>query len=240
MDLEDKFKFGQYKGIKLIEVFQGSTSINIDLLTLYLKQLSDIPSIYKNNEDNSLFREFSNFKFNKDEISINFDIDELNELNANWSCEIEKYFKETNFQILRLFTNSLTLNNIILKNNKDTNISIIGDPYYIEWCIKNIKNFYINPSQINELNNIHFHIFNGISVSHKINNVYCFKPIYYSMPFYFSNKLINLNFEKYIELNFNKNKNNEQSYYDRLEYNQDEFCGGCESSPCRCSDSDPG
>lgn len=194
MNIDDVFSFGKYKGLTIREVFQGTNSINNDLLKSYL--LEKI-ALLDSNLANDFFL-LDVLKFEISETLIRATPDTQN-YNGNFAKNIENIFIEPDSYTNR-FICPTSLDEYNLKKysiNKHKPELTSGNPEYIDWCIKNVDFFFMNPEELLELQNLDVFVFAGIEVVHKIEDIYEYKPKIKIIKAEFSSEVINLNRTKY-------------------------------------------
>lgn len=195
MNLYDIFKFGQYKGLTLKEVYQGTINLNKDLVKEYLIYTAaseleilnsvitvvDVTSLFTGNSKistpepvNMKQKDMRGYKNKEHLVEImNFEIEDTYlKAVAIHSNIVQKDWVES---IEKLFSNKDNLSpqymslknfNIQIYSSSKEKIEIAeGDPQYIEWCIKNIERFYVDIEDMIELQELDVYKFIGIEVS---------------------------------------------------------------------------
>ena len=167
MELNDHFKFGQYKGLSLKEVYQGNSKIDKTLLKSYLDSC-----MKDNNVPKPIKSEFFDLLITEEEILIFpgiFNEEEPESLEnaiylGDLSQPLEQYFSyffnKNWYGIVEHFEK--------FNHKRDTQV-IGGDPEYIEWCIRNVANFSVDKEIKSQLELFPVHRLRGIVVT-KINN----------------------------------------------------------------------
>lgn len=242
MLINQNITFGKYIGFTVKEVYQGSNNINKDLLKSYLK--ARLENTSSNYNECAVLLDFMTFEISDTIIRVTTSTDNLNK---DWSKSIEGIFKDVKNSLTNPFLEILTLDyfntNFFSLAHVKTRISPNGNPSYIEWCINNVEHFILNPNVIKELNELDIYTYAGIDVTHKIDDIYLYKERFKIRKFTFSDDTIKLNQEKYYAfLRLNDSNHSDEDAYGYFDSDncEDDYCGGCESSPCRCSDPDPG
>lgn len=134
MDLNDTFNFGQYKGLSLVQVYQGTKSINSDLIVDFLGYCTKFPAY---NISLPQQFEFCDVEIGDGKLKIQPQIfDETKPLTpnnvvhlGNVSTELDRYFNHY-FDIdytSHIYT-LIKFNSLHVRN------ALGGDPAYIEWC----------------------------------------------------------------------------------------------------------
>jgi len=215
MTIEQSFKFGKYKGLTIREVFQGTNFINIDLLKNYIFEIitktdSEISSDY-------FFLDVLDFEISETLIRAKPCTENYS---GNFAKNIENLFSDANSSASR-FVGILNLDEFNIKNyslNKEKPVLACGNPDYIEWCIRNVDFFYMNPEELSSLQELDVYLFIGISVEHKIEDIYEYKPKIKVIKHLFNEEIININkakFDTEIERDHHSQQNdfaNEKSY----------------------------
>jgi len=238
MIIDDTLDFGKYNGLTVREVYQGSNEINKELLKSYLKQRIEKPDA---NNDCSVLVEFANFEISATLLRITPVSDDLK---GNWTSTIEGFFKDVYEPTTKWVFEIESLDDVNKQFSKDKEKVAVtnGNPSYIEWCIKNVDDFYLTPDTLSQLSEMNYFRFIGIEVLLKVDDIYEYKPKFVIKKHVFSEDMIRLNNEKY-EASISENYVEDDDCYNNDDWDysdDDDYCGGCESSPCRCSDPDPG
>jgi len=178
MDINDIFKFGQYKSLSLIDVYQGTKDIDREILKGYLefcyldktlpksnifeffelqigvKEINVIPYIFNEEKPESM----------QNRIAVG---DLTNILNVYFN----NYFSKNLLEIIPSFQHF----------NRDNGPSIIGgDPEYISWLLKNNVDFYLSKETKMELEKKIVHKFIGVKIQKTtgLKNLYNYEPIF--------------------------------------------------------------
>lgn len=167
MELNDRFKFGQYKGLSLKEVYQGNSNIDKNLFKKYLDICIKDNNVPKPHEFYSLDlliteEEMLVFPgiFNEEEPESLENVIYLGDLSQPIEYYFSCFFNKNWYGIVEHFEK--------FNHKRDTQV-IGGDPEYIEWCIRNVANFSIDKELKSQLELISVHRLRGILVT-KINN----------------------------------------------------------------------
>lgn len=194
MQIDSQFYFGKYKGLTIREVIQGTEKLNRELIKGYISEkITNNPS---NAFVSSFLSEIMNFEISDTLLRL----PPLKELfNVNWSKTIEDLLKNSNSWADRLIGNESLDDFNIKKFSVDRNKPELagGNPEYIEWCIKNVNDFFIEIDQIEELQLLDVYRFIGIEVSHKIDDIYEYKPTIRIEKYLFSKETTEINQKKF-------------------------------------------
>lgn len=242
MTTNDIFTFGKFKGLRLIDVFQGTPNIDRQLLRDYVDFMlkSDDRWNYDDMFGSSSFQLIDEFEIREKEIKVTgLQIEP-------WDENSEKRFKPGNIE--KLLDSYLSLGNQVtgrmiggFHSLEDINKlqepkSIIGaSPDYICWCIKEVDGFYIDPPDIEQLEKLKITIFKGVNVIFKADDTYEYSPKTETKNFSFSEVVKEKNQTKMEEANSHDNEPeyHHDSYDDIVDSS---YCGACQESPCMCSD----
>ncbi len=183
-EIDTKLQFGQYLGLTVKEIFQGTLNLNKGLLKNYLdfilnKELlenrQDFGSIYFNEVefiDNFEVYEFS-FKIIGEIDNPEKELSNSNRMKfGNIEKKIESYinshFSKNYLGILK------TLNKFNFENQPSSKIN--GDPEYLVWCEKNINNFILSINCKIELENFSVSLLKGFKILYIGDETYEFFP----------------------------------------------------------------
>lgn len=193
MDINEVLVFGRYKGLSVREVFAGNENIDRDLLYAYL--LWRVEKGDAENIGNEITSNLFNFKIDRNTIQLFPTLPDFDNLDASKS--LESYFISGDSLSAKLMNLSLDsfCYDVYLKPN-DNKLVIGGVPEYIVWCIRTLKDFYINPDQIETLESDGVNRFLGINVHYTGNNTYEYSPKVIHEPFKFSELVIKENNKK--------------------------------------------
>lgn len=192
MDINRVLIFGRYKGLTIKEVFSGNKDIDRDLLSAYL--IWRVEKADYENLDNEITSNLFNFKINRTTIEL---FPTLPEFNVDASKSLENYFVSGDSLSAKMVNLSLDAfcYDVYLKPN-DTKLVIGGVPGYIVWCIKSIKDFFIDTDQIEQLAADGVNRFVGINVRLTGDNTYEYSPKIIHEPYKFSELVIKENNKK--------------------------------------------
>ena len=194
MTIDESFKFGKYKGLTIKEVYQGTNFIKKDLLKGYL--LEKIATADPNISSDNFIVEIMDFEISDTLIRVTPCMEDFN---GNWTKTIENLFQDGNSWVDRLIGNT-SLDDFNIKKyslGKEKPELTGGNPEYIEWCIKNVDYFFIDSEELSELQNLDVHVFIGIEVKHKIEDIYEYKPRIKIIKHNFKVEIINTNKVKF-------------------------------------------
>lgn len=169
-NIKDRFTFGQYRGLQLQEVFQGTLNISKELIENFLDKILN----NKPNYANGFFeiQLIEKFDLNNQKIKLIGQIaDETKPLNQNNKLVFGNLEKELSFYVNSFFwkDNNLGILQNIKEYAKSKNIisPIGGDPEYIMWCENNIDEFQLNSKVKRDLEKLKVSRFKGISILYK-------------------------------------------------------------------------
>jgi hypothetical protein len=177
MEINDTFEIGQYKSLRLVEVYQGSPNLNRELLKGYLEfcfldevipksqifQLCDLQIGVK--EMNIIPNIFNEEKL--ESLGNTVDVGDLSELLNTY---FNNYFSKRLLEIIPSFQRF---------NRENWSTIIGGDPEYISWCMNTIPGFNISQQVKDELAKKTVYRFTGISIIKVagFKNHYVYEPI---------------------------------------------------------------
>lgn len=144
MDIEKRMTFGRYKGLTLQSVFSGTQDIDRNLLAAYLRYRLSQGDIY--DVDDEITVNMFNFVIDPTTLILQ---PTLTDFKGDASKRLEGFFRSGDSLGSKLINVSLDkFCYDIYGKNYDPPLNIGGVPEYIEWCIKTIDKFFINPHQI--------------------------------------------------------------------------------------------
>ena len=177
MNLNEKFTFGQYSNLSLIEIYQGTAEINKRLLRDFLRNCLNDNKVPKF-EPEWQFIEL--IVIREDEITVFpdnvFDEDKppgpdnlihLGDISNILANYFNSFFKHNWYGIIEPFEKY---------NNKNMQSIIGGDPEYLEWCLKE-KLIYIDNETKHELEKLVVNRFKGIKIIQISTDKYTFHTI---------------------------------------------------------------
>jgi hypothetical protein len=192
MDINSRFNFGRYKGLPIRNVFTGTKDIDRDLLSAYLKYRLKEGDIH-NVEDEITVNMF-NFEINRTTIKLT---PTLPDFKVDASKSLEEFFRSGDSLASKLTNLSLDKFCYEIYNKKyDSPLSVGGIPGYIEWCIKTIENFFINPNQIKQLEDDGVNYFLGIKAKLISEYMYEYAPNILYKPYRFDETILKINKSK--------------------------------------------
>lgn len=223
MKLNERFSFGKYKGLTLQEVYQGTQSIDNELLKAFVRhRLSEIDKLNPN----------AAFTFEVSDTLIRIKSVALKTIDFDLTETLNELFIE---KIEDRFIDRMSLDDFnIVTAKQDENIPRVsgGQPGYITWCIKNLD-FYVDLDSIESLKTLCFFQYSGVNFSKKFEDIYEYYPIVKENIFLFNDSIQEKNAVKYYEDMFE-----DEPHYDPIDrYGYSCACG---ETPCMCSDPDPG
>ncbi len=193
MEIDDRFNFGKYRGYSLREVYQGMDQIENALIKEYI--LDKVLGEYRNIIDFPVLAEIIKLELSETLIRVKSNVDDTN---GFWKNKLEGVLRNGNTRYDRMIGN-ISLDRLSnLKNFEDDEYSLFreGSPGYIEWCIKNIDYFSIEPDDLMRLQTLDVFCFLGIEISYKIEDIYEYKPILIAIKHQFSPEIIEINRNK--------------------------------------------
>lgn len=177
MKLNEKFTFGQYSNLTLLEIYQGSAKINRCLLKDFLSNClkdDNVPKVVVEwefiqliviGEDEITVFPDNTFDENKPPGSDNLvHLGDISNILANY---FNSFFNHNWYGIIETFEKY---------NSKNKQSVIGGDPEYLEWCLKE-KIINIHEETKRELEKLEINKFNGIKIVQKDTNKYSYQPI---------------------------------------------------------------
>ena len=217
MQINDQLDFGKYKGLSLQKIYQGVTSIDKELIKQYIKQkLTTDQSV----DQSWIIAELLDFEISDTLIRATpFDA----QINGNYEKQIAGLFKKGTTFLERLVgVTSFEEFIAIKKGEHNTNDICGGSPEYINWCINTIEWFYIDPDDLEELIEMPVFRFKEMEVKFKIEDIYSYKPHFYTEQYQFPIPTVEKNRRKYElmeEDNFEEKDDDNSSDSDRDHFN---------------------
>lgn len=262
MELFENFAFGKYKGLTLLEVFQGTDSINKNLLKHFVNYRLLHPTV------NELVLRSSHpfgqglragcLKYEVGDTVIQVTGQNGADILEDITTDLNAFFIEEDDFIKIKFTKEFGLDDINMKlvKVKDSILYVAnGQPTYLEWCIEEIDGFYVHPKSLEVLKKTEVNYFAGLNFIREFKSIYRFESSVIKKIFSFSEKIIRINNEKhnnfvdYMDDILKGRKDihgNEltNGHVDVMDYDYDDdtsFYSGestcaCGESPCMCSD----
>lgn len=235
MTLNDTFHFGKYIGCTLQAVYQGTDSIDPVVLQAYINEKLHL--IYDDHED-----------MDAKSITVSDKTVKMPKLGRTdyttvWTGALNGTFKSKDWEDELVGFPTLHQFQIDNADNKGEIKLYGGNPGYIQWCISQVRKFYIHSETINQLQDMITHKFLGIEFCEIGDEFYEFKPKLISEKRKFPPAIIDKNFEKFKSLYKNRGVNYaEDNIYhsDAFDSSDQDYCPACHESPCMCSDPDPG
>lgn len=222
MQLQERFTYGKYKGLQLIEVYRGTLNIDRQLLKAYVNYLlnGEVWHHFAKNFGSSAFNCVDEFHVTEQEIrTLGLIHEDKNGVEIN-------EFVTFIYDVERDIEYCLTIGNQIVgyeiggfcslaefSRNYDVRLVVGADPGYLSWCIENIKEFYIPTTEIEQLEKLRVSVFNGIHVFRKEDGLYEYFPDMDVKHYRFPDKIRQINQSK-IEQKESESKGSFDSKHD--------------------------
>jgi len=223
MQLHHWFGFGKYKGLTLQQVYQGTNHLDNNLVEAFLK--------FKVDADAAIITLNHTF-FKIDEIgNAVIKIEPYDEdLKGDWSKSIESTFSEGR-GIENFLRGNTTLDEFYTKHYRQSNKTVLagGNPGYVDYIIKNFKNFWFSDDILKKLMSLDVYRFAGIKVTYIGNNTYEYFPYIIIERHTFSKALLDINLKKSYSVDDLATNNdaldydNQKKNYDRSENARNSF-----------------
>lgn len=234
MRLNDTLLFGKFKGLRIINVFQGTNNIDQDILSHYVRVMLNINSMQGLEETfgapfSQLIDEFE-VTNNKIKVVYGGKSDRKIRI-GNLENNLQEYLTMGQTAVGRIFFRSWNLNQPF--SLEDVNAlrekkSIIGAaPDYICWGIanENFKKFYIEPEDLEAMEGLEIYIFCGINVTHLGNDLYEYAPNIQTKTYTFSKEIKAMNEAKAMGAKSKNIMSGNNSKIDLQTSNQDDLIG---------------
>jgi hypothetical protein len=184
-EIDTRFHFGQYKGLSVQEVYQGTLNPDMSLITGYLKkilQFTDFPEMIWESE----FIESVQFENNRFEIiGCIHDLEKpTSEENHMVFGNIQSQLQDfVNLSFKPSFRGSVMS---IQKFNAERPIRTVigGDPEYLVWCMKELEEFQLSNECILQLAKLSICRLVGINIMYVGNETYEYSPSFRIDPPY--------------------------------------------------------
>lgn len=171
---DTQFDFGQYIGLTLQEVYQGSVAIDGIFIEKYLDEI-----LNQRNNTLKLFDELDlieNFEISQSKIQINGEIFDCEE---PYSKSNSVHFGNIQSKLEAFINNHFNANmsgalfSVKAFNKKlDLVTRIGGDPEYIAWCIKNVEDFQVDKETLDFLQTLPIVKWQGFNLLYVGNETY--------------------------------------------------------------------
>lgn len=221
MNIEEKFHFGKYQDLRLIDVYRGTLNIDRQLLKDYVGFLlnSKLRFHFENIFGSASFECVDEFEVIEHEIKTlifhetwsNDDGSEshveLVETTSNIEDDLASYLSIGNQRMGREMGGFYSLSEF--SKNYKPRLVVGADPEYLSWCIKNIENFFIPTNDIEKLKTS---IFNGIHVIRKEGGLYEYFPNIVIQRFQFPENIKQLNQTKFSKHNLEVDERRRESF----------------------------
>lgn len=229
MNLDEHFTFGKYKGLTLSQVYQGTQSINGDLLKAFIE--SRILEVNKTNPKSHFTSEVSDSLIRINSVALNSIIFDLTDILNDFFMD-RKEIKYLGYMSLD------DLNSQTANEGVSSPIVVGVQPEYINWCIQNIPHFYVEQGYIEHLQSLPVCRFRGIKVNRKIDDICEYVSVIETQKYDFNESTLEKNEENCEK----ENRYLDNFYREADDYYDDAFESSCAcgESPCMCSDPDPG
>lgn len=174
MKINDKLTFGKYCGLTILEVFQGPSEIDKDLIEQYLSR--QIEGVDPRSYGQKLIHQIFSFEISDTLIRATplFDTD----LSKDFTKIFSSIFKSDSVKFDRSLGEFTPFQDFIGWKRNDMGekqiLTACGNPDYIDWCIKKVKGFYIDPQELVALEDYLVFRYRGIDVKHQIDDIYTY------------------------------------------------------------------
>lgn len=238
MEITERFNFGKYYGVPLINVFKGTPIIQRTYLKAYIDFLFKDENIgnYLKLFNNSPLELIDVFEVSEDEIKLlviywtgnENDKEEFIQVGGNFQNALQHYLSIGNQPEGLLLGGFCSFSNFIqqqyfkrgshIRTFTKNNI-IVANPNYINWSINNVQGFFIEPNELIKLEQEPIYVFHGINVMKKEGGRYYFAPNIEDQKFVFSEKTKAINKAKY-----NKHYNSFNKEVENYSRGANEYC----------------
>jgi hypothetical protein len=237
MKLNDTFHFGKFKGLKLIEVYQGALNIDKSLIKKYVEHMftSDARWAFEGLIGKPIFQVIDSFEVSDSEIRVigmfaepwNSNSDERVKL-GNIEDLLQRYLSIGNEKIGRIIGGFDSLD--VINKQNEVRKPVGANPSYLTWCIENVNNFFIDTEDLEFLENLKIILFKGINVVYKGKEVFEYAPIIEITNYHFTNQLKETNAQKiesirksgnFDEVGINYDPNCSQRYLESADWDYD-------------------
>ena len=235
MQIDEHFRFGRYEGLTIREVYQGSEYADKELIKAYVVHKIEFPNV-----QDTIFEEMT-YEVGDTLLRVKCGLFGDDSLNEDLTGVIQDLFRDTTTWTDDQVGN-ISIDNLNTKTAKQTDsIPKVGGghPEYIDWCIRTVDGFYIDPDSIVELQSLTVFRLVGVKVNRKIEDIYEYGPKIKHDEFAFGQYTLRKNQEKYKDRVYSSRSDYRDS--DCWDDNDEEgYCSACQQTPCMCSDTDPG
>lgn len=216
MKLNDIFLFGQYKGLSLQDVYQGTLNIDRTFVKQYVEHmlLSDSQFEFFCNhfchKNCALYHIIDYFEITKTTIKVFWINSEPWNSLSNDRIEIgniEEFFeKYLSIGIIHGHFLGFGFDSAIDINKENVEKCTIGaDPSYIVWCINELDHFFVDPNDLELMEKFKVTYLNGINVTYKGDSLYEYSPSTTRGNFSFTDEIKQKNLLKYEKIFFKNN-----------------------------------
>ncbi|EOR93304.1 hypothetical protein ADIARSV_3515 [Arcticibacter svalbardensis MN12-7] len=176
MKITDRFSFGRYRGLTILEVYQGKPRIDKEMLEQYFNR--KIEGIDPKSYGQNLLREVLTLEISDTLIRVvPFGL----AFNKDYSETINLIFSSSNIAFNRSLGEYTHFQDFIgykwSKNGIKEILTAGGCPEYINWCINEIDGFFIDPSELITLESYQVFRYTGIEVKQKVDDIYVYKAV---------------------------------------------------------------
>ena len=206
MRLDDRFTFGKFEEIRLIDVYRGTLNIDRAILKEYINYMfqSDDRWSYEAIVGEPWFQVMDEVEVTEKEIKITG-------MHAEpWSITSDKRLQIGNIE--ELLEDYLSRGNNIkggligsftsledVNKLRDDKYVIGAAPHYIVWCIRHVDGFFIDPDDLDAMEKFKIAEFKGFHVFYKGNEVFEYAPKTELKTYTFSDEVKLKNREKWEE-----------------------------------------
>ena len=204
MKLNDRFHFGKFKGLRLIDVYQGTPNIDRFLIKQYVEYMlnSDDRWIYDTFDKIPYFGLIDYFVVTESEIEV------FGMLSEPWNSDSNTRITLGNIE--DVLQGYLSIGNMLMgriiggfhsleefNRDSETRKPIGASPSYLAWCINEVDNFFIDPSDLKLMEKLKITYFKGINVIYRGDDIFEYSPLTETANYSFTPKVIKRNASKF-------------------------------------------
>jgi hypothetical protein len=214
LNIKDQFVFGKYSGQTLEQVWTGLHSFDSsEVIKEYIYEFFDF---FENHDSSTLpipIMEYDHDSISKEGeneippsccmISERYIVIESNskKQRQNWRDDLF-VFMSGNFHLMKYsamypkdYEGSTDVWRDFSEKSKQF-IALQADPKYIEWCIKEIDDFYLNPEELDKLNQMKSRYLMNFNVEKVNEDIIKYEPVFEFLQHKTSRKILRVNAEK--------------------------------------------
>lgn len=234
MRSNDVFINGKFKGLRIIDVFQGTNNIDQDILSHYVRVMLNINSMQGLEEtfEAPFSQLIDEFEVTNNKIKVVYGGKSDRKIRIrNLEDNLQEYLTMGQTAVGRMDFRRWNLNqpfSLQDVNAKQEKKSVIGAaPDYICWGIakQDYETFYIEPEDLEAMEGLEIYIFCGVNVIHLGDDLYEYTPDIQTETFTFSKEIKAMNEAKAMSA---KSKNVVVRYNSKIHqqtWNQDDLVG---------------